>query len=49
VALAKVREAQGYKVVLVTEAEWAGLSNPKSKAGAVLAAVRKAVPGMEAK
>mmetsp|Transcript_7149 Transcript_7149/g.12323 ORF Transcript_7149/g.12323 Transcript_7149/m.12323 type:complete len:533 (+) Transcript_7149:71-1669(+) len=46
---AKLLEARGYKVVLVSQVEWAALDTPQAKAKAVLAKVRAAVPSASSK
>lgn len=45
-AAARVREAQGYKVAVVPQAGWPSGSPVAQRAAAVLAAVKKGVPGL---
>ncbi|PNH12609.1 hypothetical protein TSOC_000418 [Tetrabaena socialis] len=44
--VARVREAQGYKVALVSAADWPAGAPVKERAAALLAAVKKAVPSL---
>ncbi|KAG2431414.1 hypothetical protein HXX76_009429 [Chlamydomonas incerta] len=47
-AAARVREAQGYKVVVVPQTEFPAGAPLKQRAAAVLGAIKKAVPGLAA-
>ncbi|GFR44560.1 hypothetical protein Agub_g5831 [Astrephomene gubernaculifera] len=46
IAAARVREAQGYKVALVSSAEWPAGAPVKQRAAAALAAIKKSVPSL---
>ena len=48
-ARAKLLESNGYKAVLISTAEWAGLADSKAKAKHLLTAVQKAVPSAYSK
>uniref|UniRef100_A0A7S3VM75 RAP domain-containing protein n=1 Tax=Dunaliella tertiolecta TaxID=3047 RepID=A0A7S3VM75_DUNTE len=48
-ARAKLLESKGYKGVLISAADWAGLADSKAKAKHLLAAVKKAVPAASSK
>lgn len=48
-ARARLLESKGYKAVLVSAVDWAGLADHKAKAKFLLAAVQKAVPGASSK
>ena len=48
-ARGKLLDAHGYKPVLVSAADWAGLTDTKAKAKHLLAAAKKAVPAASSK